>query len=128
MEEVALVTLLMSLQCIYFSLKVGQARGKYGVKAPATSGNELFERVNRIHLNTLELLVVTLPAMWVFGYYLNWSSAALRGVVFIAGRFIYAAGYLQAPEKRSRGMLIGFLATLALILGGLWGVISAIFV
>ena len=128
MEQVALVTLLMSLQCIYFSLKVGQARGKYGVKAPATSGNELFERVNRIHLNTLELLVVTLPAMWVFGYYLNWSSAALLGVVFIAGRFIYAAAYLQAPEKRSRGMLIGFLATLALILGGLWGVISAIFV
>lgn len=124
MEQVALVTLLMTLQCIYFSFQVGKARGTYNVQAPATSGHEMFDRTNRIHQNTLELLVITLPAMWICGYFLHWSFAALLGAVFIVGRFIYAAGYLQAPDRRGRGMMIGFLATLAMIVGGLWGVLQ----
>ena len=127
MAPVALVTLAMGLQCLYFSIKVGQARGKYNVQAPATSGHEMFDRVYRIHINTLELLFVTLPAMWVCGYYLNAVFAALLGVVFIVGRFVYASGYLRAPEKRGRGMMIGFMATIVLSLGGLRGVLATLF-
>ncbi|NNL57338.1 MAG: MAPEG family protein [Pseudomonadales bacterium] len=125
LASVALVTLLMGMQCLYFSFKVGQARGKYNVQAPATTGHEIFERVYRIHLNTLELLFVALPAMWVCAIYLDAGFAALLGLVFIVGRFVYASGYLQAPERRARGTIIGFLATIALVLGGLWGVIAA---
>ncbi|NNC55847.1 MAG: MAPEG family protein, partial [Pseudomonadales bacterium] len=69
-------------------------------------------------------MMVTLPAMWVCGYYLDWSFAALLGAVFIVGRLVYSAGYVQAPEKRGKGTIIGFLATVVLIIGGLWGVVS----
>lgn len=126
MEQVALVTLLMGMQCIYFSMMVGKARGTYNIQAPATSGHEMFERVNRVHQNTLEMLVVTIPAMWICGNFLHWGFAALLGLVFIIGRFIYSAGYVQAPERRGRGMIIGFLAMIAMIVGGLWGVIEAL--
>ncbi|MGB5324668.1 MAG: MAPEG family protein [Pseudomonadales bacterium] len=125
MEQVALVTLLMGIQCIYFSMQVGKARGTYNIQAPATTGHEMFERVNRVHQNTLEMMMVALPAMWVSGYYLNWSFAALLGVVFIVGRFVYAAGYLRAPDKRGKGTIIGFLATVVMIIGGLWGVLES---
>ena len=124
MEYVALVTMLIGLQCIYFSMKVGMARGKYNISAPATSGHEMFDRANRVHMNTLEQLMTMLPAMWVCGYYMNGQFAAAMGVVFIIGRFMYASAYVKQPDKRAPGMMIGFLATVALLLGALWGVIA----
>ncbi|MBT8138976.1 MAG: MAPEG family protein [Gammaproteobacteria bacterium] len=125
MEQVAFVTLLMGIQCIYFSLKVGKARGTYNIPAPAVSGHEIFDRINRVHQNTLEQMMVTLPAMWICGFFLDWSFAALLGAVFVVGRLVYSAGYVQAPEKRAKGTIIGFLATVVMIIGGMWGVLSA---
>ena len=52
------------LQFIFFGAQVGQARGKYGVNAPAVTGHEGFERIYRVQMNTLELLVPMLPAMY----------------------------------------------------------------
>jgi hypothetical protein len=43
---------------------VGRARAKYGVKAPAISGPEAFDRIFRVQQNTLEGLVVFLPGLW----------------------------------------------------------------
>ena len=56
MEYVALVSGLALLQYIAFGMLVGKARGKYGVKAPAITGNDVFERYFRVQQNTLELL------------------------------------------------------------------------
>ena len=50
---VTLVMLLALLQFFGFMIAVGRARARYGVKAPATSGNEDFERVYRVQMNTL---------------------------------------------------------------------------
>jgi glutathione S-transferase len=49
----AAVTLLTLL--LYFALtaNVGRARVKYGIKAPAVTGNEHFERAFRVQMNTL---------------------------------------------------------------------------
>ena len=66
MEYVTLVSGLALLQYIAFGILVGKARGRYGVKAPAITGNDIFERYFRVQQNTLELLVVMLPAMWLF--------------------------------------------------------------
>ena len=45
---VFVVMLLALLEYFWFSIAVGRARYRYGVKAPATSGNEDFERVYRV--------------------------------------------------------------------------------
>lgn len=124
MEFVALVTLLLVLQYFSFSMFVGAARAKSGIQAPAMTGDPIFERAVRVHLNTLEQLVVVLPAMWISGMYFKPMLAAGLGLVFFLGRLVYRQGYMKDPAKRSTGMIIGFLATLAMIFTGAWGVIS----
>ncbi len=64
MELVAIVTLLALAEFIVFGMQVGSARGKYGIEAPATTGDEMFERQFRVHYNTLEQLIIFLPSLW----------------------------------------------------------------
>ena len=123
MEFVALVTLLLLFQYLTFMMLCGMARGKGGVQAPATTGDELFERALRVQVNTLEQLVITLPAMWISAMYYRPLVAAGLGLVFFLGRLLYRAGYMQDPAKRGPGMMIGFLANVALLLTALWGAV-----
>jgi hypothetical protein len=89
MELPALVTLIALLEYMFFSFKVGLGRGKFNVPAPAVSGNEEWERYYRVQMNTLEQLIVFIPALWVFAYAINPLYAALIGLLFIIGRPIY---------------------------------------
>ena len=41
---VELITILALLQAAFFAARVGKARADYGIKAPAVSGHEMFER------------------------------------------------------------------------------------
>jgi len=61
MALIELITVLALLQFLYFGILVGNARERYSVKAPATTGNQLFERYLRVQMNTLELLILFLP-------------------------------------------------------------------
>ena len=126
MEYVALVTVLLVSQYMVFMMLVGAARGKSGIKAPAVTGDENFERAYRVQMNTLEQLMVALPALWVSGMYFDSLVAALLGLAFFLVRVMYRAGYVKDPEKRGMGFGIGFLAVLGLIGTALWGVISAL--
>lgn len=121
MEPVAVVTALALIQCYVFGALVGRARGRHGIKAPATTGDPVFERYFRAHQNELENLVLTLPALWLFGYYVNAWTAALLGLVYIAGRNQYFRDYVADPAKRGRGFTLGILATGILLLGGIVG-------
>jgi glutathione S-transferase len=123
MAYVDIVTVLAILQFIVFGFQVGGARGRYGVKAPATTGNEIFERLFRIQQNTLEQLVGFLPGIYLFSRYFNPLWAAALGVVYLAGRQIYAASYAKDPSKRSLGYGLSFLPMAALLLGGLIGAV-----
>lgn len=123
MLTVALVTLLILIQYMYFTLQAGMARGKE-ITAPATTGDEMFERKLRIQLNTLEQMMVTLPAMWVCAHYFRDDVSAILGTAFIVGRFLYASAYAKDPTKRAPGFIIGFFANVILILCSLWGVIN----
>ena len=126
MEYVALVTLLLVIQYLTFTMMVGASRSKSGIKAPAIAGDEHFERTYRVQMNTLEQLVLTLPALWLSGLYFNSMVAALLGLAFFLGRVLYRAGYVKDPAKRGPGFGIGFLASIGLVLTAAWGVITAL--
>jgi len=123
MAYVDIVTVLAVLQFIVFGFQVGGARGKYGVTAPATTGNEIFERIFRIQQNTLELLVGFIPGIYLFSRYCNPLWATALGVIYLAGRQIYAASYVKEPSKRSLGYGLSFLPVAALLIGGLIGAV-----
>ena len=121
MQLVAFVILLALLEYVVFGMLVGRARGKYGVNAPATAGHPVFERYFRVHYNTLEQLVVFVPAMWLYGTYVSPSWAACLGLAYIVGRFTYLVGYVADPRKREIGFGLSALPLLILLLGALWG-------
>ena len=97
MEHVVIVIVLALLQYFAFGILVGRARMKYNVAAPATTGDPIFERYNRVHMNTLESLVLFLPGMVIYGTYANPNIAAGLGIVWIIGRFLYLRAYVKDP-------------------------------
>lgn len=126
-RELELVTLLALLEYAILGVMVGRARIKYGVEAPATTGNPEFERYFRVHVNTLESLIVFLPAVWIFSYAVNYHIGVALGVLFIIARIIYANGYLNAAAKRAPGAIATGIINIILVLGSvIWIVVRAI--
>ena len=123
MELVGAVTLLALLQFVVMGIIVGRARGLYGVKAPATTGHEQFERWFRVHYNTLEKLIVFLPSLWLFGYYVGQYYAAGLGGIYLVGRLLYAVTYIRDPATRGLGTLLSDLPMVIMLLGGLIAII-----
>jgi glutathione S-transferase len=121
---VAIVSLLALLLYFYMSLRVGQARTKFGVAAPAVTGHPDFERAYRIQMNTLEWLPLFLVSLWLFA--LSWGDdriAAAIGAIWILGRILYLTGYSRAAEARGPGFGIQALATGVLLFGALGRII-----
>ena len=104
-HELELVTLLALLEYSILGAMVGRARQTYGVEAPATTGNPDFERYFRVHENTLEALIVFIPAFWIFSLAVNYNFAVALGLLFLIARIIYAQGYLSAAKKRAPGAI-----------------------
>jgi hypothetical protein len=121
MPYVDIVTALALIQFIFFGFNVGKARGRFGIKAPATAGNEVFERYFRVQQNTLESLVAVVPGLYLFSRYFNPLWAAGLGVVYLIGRQIYAATYIKDPAKRGPGYGLTFVPTVILIAGSALG-------
>ena len=116
-EYTAVIAMLALIQYTYFGFRVGQARGKYGISAPATTGNADFERAFRVHQNSLEQLVVFIPALFTFSHYVNPLWAQVVGVIYIIGRFVFAQGYMVDAKKRGPGFGITFLSNVVLVIG-----------
>jgi glutathione S-transferase len=121
MDLVYVVMGLALVQYLYFAMAVGGARERLGVKAPAITGNEVFERYFRVQMNTLELLVVLIPALPLFSHYVSVRWGVLLGLVYIVGRFVYSAAYIKDPAKRSIGFGMSFLPLAVLLVGGIIG-------
>ena len=126
MAYVDIVTALALLQFVVFGFKVGRARGRHGVKAPAVTGNETFERYFRVQQNTLEQLIVFLPGLYLFSHYFKPQVAAVLGAIYLIGREIYAFTYVKDPAKREIGYGLTFLPTVILVLGGLFGAVRSL--
>src|SRR5450432_2052159 len=121
----ALVTLLAVILYFWIGFRVGQARVKFGIKPPATTGNPDFERVFRIQMNTLEWMPIFLPAIWLSAIYVSDIGAALLGMVWIVGRVLYMRGYTEAAKKRETGFFVQAIAAGLLWLGALIGVLAS---
>lgn len=128
MPYVHLIIVLALLEFAFFGYTVGRARVRCQVPAPATTGNAEFERYFRAHANTLEQLVIFLPALVVFAHYLNAYLAAALGALFLIGRAVYFRGYVKAAEARHVGFLLSFIPTAILLVGAVWGVVRALIV
>lgn len=128
---VTIVTLVSLLVYFWMVLRVGIARGKSGIDAPAMTGDPRLERAVRVQANTLEWLPVFLPSLWLC--HLFWLPqdpagviVAAIGVVWIIGRIVYALGYTADPAKRSMGFLIQLAATAVLLFGALGKAITVL--
>lgn len=121
MVLVHLIIALALAEFLGFGAAVGRARAKYKVAAPATTGNEMFERYFRVQMNTLELLVMFVPAMWLFALYVSAPFAAGLGALFIIGRLVYFFAYVRSPAKRGLGFGLSILPTLILVSGAICG-------
>jgi glutathione S-transferase len=122
----AIVTLLALLFYFYTSAAVAKARVKFGVKAPAISGQPDFERFFRVQMNTLEWMPIFLPSLWMFAIYVSDAAAAAIGLVWIIGRVLYFRGYATAAEKRGMGFGIQALAAFVLLIGAFVGIVTRI--
>jgi uncharacterized MAPEG superfamily protein len=104
---------------------VARARGRYKVAPPATTGDPAFERIYRVQQNTLEQLVLFLPALWLYSLFVSPPWGAAIGLVWVLGRLYYAWAYYRDPAKRTPGYLIGAICAVVLLVGGFIGMLRA---
>ena len=125
MPLVQLVIALALAQFFFLLFAVGKARGTYKVAAPATTGNEVFERYFRVQMNTLELLVMFVPAMFMFSQYFGGYRGAGLGSGYLVGRRVYFTRYVKIPSSRGLGYGLSVLPIMIFIVGALIGAIRA---
>jgi glutathione S-transferase len=117
----SMVTMLVVLFYFFIATRVPVARRQFDVKLPAITGHPDFERVFRVHQNTLEWMPVFLPSLWLCAYYLSDVGAAVLGLVWMVARYLYYRGYARAVPGRIPGFLIQSIACLLLVLGAIVG-------
>jgi glutathione S-transferase len=126
MPYVHLVIGLALVEFFLFGLAVARARTRYHVPAPAISGNADFERYFRVQANTLEQLIIFLPAIVLFAHYVNAYVAAALGALFIIGRAVYFRGYTKAAEAHHFGFSLSVIPNLILLIGAIFGALRAL--
>ena len=125
MPYVHLVIGLALVEFLYFGFQVGKAREVYKVPAPATTGDPVFERYFRVQMNTLELLVMFVPSILIFSFYLSPNIAAAVGAIYLVGRMVYLITYVKDPKSRSVGFALSMLPIMFLLGGALFGAVRA---
>jgi uncharacterized MAPEG superfamily protein len=117
----ALITALSVFLQAGMMMMVGNARQKYNIQAPATTGHPGFERAFRVQMNTLENTMMFLPALWVFAVFLNAEWSAVIGAVWLLARVWYAISYQRDPATRGKAFILSLGSIGLLAFGGLCG-------
>ena len=107
----ALATLIDLTVFLWTIALVAGARKRYGIMAPACTGNEEFERHFRVQMNTLEQLALLLPSLWLCAIWVGEIYGGIGGLVWAIGRVIYVTSYLRDPKSRGLGMILTVLPT-----------------
>jgi glutathione S-transferase len=109
---------------IFFVVK---ARFKYGIKPPAITGNENFDRAWRMHYNTLEQMPYFLSTLWIFALTVSTSIAGWLGLVWSVGRIAYMIGYYKSSTARNNPVaVLSSIVTIIFLVGSLWALISGL--
>jgi len=118
------VTMLAMALYYHATNMVSVARYKYKVAAPATTGvSPDFDRYLRVQGNMVEGLVIFLPTLWLSAALVSPAAAAAGGLVWCAGRMLYAKGYYAAANQRGKGFAFVALAqAYLLVLAGIGAV------
>jgi len=119
---VTLGTVVLLFSCAAY---VAWARGRYGVRAPATSGAPQFEVAYRIQMNTLENAVAFLPALWLCALYLSATWAGVFGAVWLAARVWYVLAYARNPKRRGPAFTLSVAAVVVLGAAAGFGMLRA---
>jgi glutathione S-transferase len=122
----AIVTLLTLLLLFLTLAMVSRARSRYGIKAPAVTGDPAFERVMRVQVNTLEATVMFLPALWLASQYDDPLRAGIAGAVWLAARLAYAVIYARDAARRGPAFMIGLVAWASLMVMAGIGMVRAV--
>jgi glutathione S-transferase len=120
-------TLLAVILLMFTFWQAAQMRGRHGIQAPAMTGHPEFERAARVQMNTLEQFAIFLPLLWLATLYFRlypWVPSIL-GVVWVLGRVLYSIGYMRDPTARHSGFVISFLASMALLVLTVLGLIES---
>jgi uncharacterized MAPEG superfamily protein len=129
MTSYPLTTLAIVLALLVFlglGLVVGSARGKYNVPAPLSAGHPEFDKRYRVQMNTLEQIVLLLPAVVLAAPVLGDAITAGVALVWSVGRIVYARAYYADPTKRSLGFALTAFPTLGLILVAAYGAVRTL--
>ena len=112
------------------SIFVSAARDKYGIKAPATTGNINFERVYRTHLNYLENLVIFLPLVWIASLEFGNSLSSSGGIVYVLaclswliGKGLFSVAYIKNWAFKTK-LTFNIVATASTLILFILGIIS----
>jgi glutathione S-transferase len=114
------------IEYLWFGFAVGKARGTYKINAPATVGNDIFERTYRVQTNTLEQLIIFIPSILLFAHYFDPRVAAAIGALFVIGRIVYFRAYVRDPKSRSLGFGLSFVPMVVLLCGAVIGAVMAL--
>ena len=106
------------LTLVYCIKKVADSRfSSIAINPLQGKGDHMLTLESKILQNTLEQLVLNLPGQWILSTYL--SAAATPRVIpslvtlFVLGRILFCIGYKKDPMKRSYGMSMTGVPTIA---------------
>jgi glutathione S-transferase len=121
----AAVTILAVLILLAFAIGVSRTRRRVNIPPPAMTGAPELERSLRIHGNTVEQIIIFLPALWLAALYFQGWVPPIIGLVWCLGRILYALGYSKAANARLPGFALTIFPTLILIVLAIIGVVNA---
>ncbi len=122
----AIITVLTLVLLVWVGIRVGKAREKCGIAAPATTGDPVFERNFRVQMNTMESSMIFLPALWLAALYGAGTLAGVAGLVWVGARVHYALAYVRDPAKRSTGFGVSFFAFAVLLIAAVVGIVRSL--
>jgi uncharacterized membrane protein YecN with MAPEG domain len=121
-----LVIVLAVVEVLVLAMLVARGRGKYGVPAPAMTGHPRWERLCRVHQNSIEQLVMFIPLFFAYVLNVGVYSGLILGVVYLIARIVYAVGYVRDPGSRAVGAFLTLGVQAWLAVGALIGLAAKV--
>jgi len=125
MHYVELIAILALLQYFLFTILLGRTRKRAGITPPAITGDAAFERMYRVQMNTLELLMMLLPGLLIASKFWPEHWVAGMGIIYLVARIAYWRAYVDAHKtRREWAFACSLLPILALLILGTLGALG----